>query len=53
MIRRCAFILSAALFAVGGITSYAADPTKPPPLDLKGTRILVCAGYWFEDCRFD
>ncbi len=40
--------LSLALFTVTGITSYAADATKSPPLDLKGARILVCAGYWAD-----
>ena len=48
MNRISRLFLSLALFAVIGITSYAADATKSPPLDLKGTRILVCAGYFLD-----
>lgn len=31
-------------FTVGGLP--AAEAPKPPPLDLKGVRIMVCAGYF-------
>ena len=42
--RRLASAVLVLALSVGGL--QAAEAPKAPPLDLKGTRILVSAGYW-------
>ena len=44
LLKQILFILSVGIASMNSLR--AADAPKSPPLDLKGTRILVCAGYW-------
>lgn len=41
-------IITLLFLALGLNALRAADAPKRPPLDLKGVRILVCAGYWAD-----